>query len=141
MAAVAAVLMVAVAAVVAAVLDALVVVGIELLMTTARPPRHPFTRQCSSASSFAHSGNMSATLSTLLSLRPTLVGDLTVLFVFYKDPEAIHMAALTARYPLYSEGYIAPHLDLHRGQCEAVVRDVKPTHQDHLTPCGWQDLR
>lgn len=92
--------MVAVVAVVAAVLDAAVVVGIEFLMTTARSPRHPFTRHCSSASSFANSGTMPATKPAVLSLRPTLVGDLPVLFVFYKDPEAIHMAALTARDPL-----------------------------------------
>jgi hypothetical protein len=84
---------------------------------------------------------MSATLSTLLSLRPKPIAAPPFIFDLQKDPEAIHMAAFTAPDPLDSEGYIAPHLYLHRGQCEAVVRDVKPTRQHHLTPCGWQVLR
>lgn len=52
---------------------------------------------------------MPATKPAVLSLHPTLVTDPPFLFVFYKDPEAIHMAAFTAPDPLNSEGYTARH--------------------------------
>lgn len=49
---------------------------------------------------------MSGTKPTL-SLRPTTVADLSLLFEFQKDPEAVHMAAFTAPDPSDREAYIA----------------------------------